>query len=130
MKRTLSDTITTSMDENEPSIEMPQSSRPPKTGKMTLQQVIDMGEYHPEYLANFAEWHTLSIYIQFQMIRRALDIRHKQLITQYAELNNVLDLRKKPHVTEAMKNVEQQIRIFESEREELYVRYSNLMAEG
>jgi hypothetical protein len=116
------------MDENEPSAETPRSSRSNQTGNMTLQQVVDMGEYHPEYLANFAEWHTYSPHIQFQMIRRALDIRHRQLITQYAELNNVLDLRKKPHVKEAMKNVERQLRIFEDEREELFVRYSNLMA--
>ena len=117
------------MDENEPSIETSQKSKPPKTGKMSLQQAIDLGEYRPEYLTNFAEWHTLSTYIQFQMIRQALEIRHRQLITQYAELNNVLDLRNKPHVQEAMKNVEKQLRMFEQDREELFVRYSNLMAD-
>ena len=117
------------MDENEPTIESKTSSVRPKTGKMILQQAIDLGEYRPEYLANFAEWHTLSVYIQFQMIRQALEIRHRQLITQYAELNNVLDLRNKPHVQEAMKNVEKQLRMFEQNREELFVRYSNLMAD-
>ena len=89
-----------------------------------------MGEYHPEYLANFAEWHSLSVYMQFQMIRRALENRHRQLITQYAELNNVLDLRNKPHVHQAIKNVERQLRIFEDEREELFVKYSDVMGEG
>ena len=117
------------MDENEPSIETSQKSKPPKTGKMSLQQAIDLREYRPEYLTNFAEWHTLSTYIQFQMIRQALEIRHRQLITQYAELNNVLDLRNKPHVQEAMKNVEKQLRMFEQDREELFVRYSNLMTD-
>ena len=46
----------------------------------------------PDFLANFPEWHTLSRHVQFQYIRKALDNRHKQLLTQYAELNNVLDL--------------------------------------
>ena len=117
------------MDENEPSIETSRTTKPSKTGKMSLQQAIDLGEYRPEYLTNFAEWHTLSTYIQFQMIRQALEIRHRQLITQYAELNNVLDLRNKPHVQEAMKNVEKQLRMFEQDREELFVRYSNLMTD-
>ena len=116
------------MDENEPSIETSRTTKPSKTGRMSLQQAIDLGEYRPEYLANFAEWHTLSVYIQFQMIRQALEIRHRQLITQYAELNNVLDLRTKPHVQHAIKNVEKQLRMFEQDREELFVHYSNLMA--
>ena len=117
------------MDENEPSLETSRTTKPSKTGKMSLQQAIDLGEYRPEYLANFAEWHALSIYIQFQMIRQALEIRHRQLITQYAELNNVLDLRNKPHVQQAIKNVEKQLRMFEQDREELFVQYSNLMAD-
>ncbi|MBI4137549.1 hypothetical protein HY469_05810 [Candidatus Roizmanbacteria bacterium] len=117
------------MDEQESSGEVSHTSKPIKIGKMTLQQAIDLGEYRPEYLANFAEWHTLSVYVQFQLIRKALEIRHRQLITQYAELNNVLDLRTKPHVQHAIKNVEKQLRMFEQDREELFVRYSNLMAE-
>lgn len=117
------------MDETEPTIESNSSGGASGTGTMTLQQAVDMGEYRPEYLANFAEWHKLSTYIQFQMIRRALEIRHRQLITQYAELNNVLDLRNKPHVKQAMKNVEKLLRRFEQDREDLFVKYSNMMGE-
>lgn len=117
------------MDEQEPSAESTTPSSSSKSGSMTLQKAIDLGEYNPDYLANFAEWHRLSTFTQFQLIRRALEIRHSQLITQYSELNNVLDFSKKPHVQQAVKNVEKQLRIFESEREDLFVRYSNLMAE-
>ena len=76
-------------------------------------------------MANFAEWHDLSPHIQWQLIRKALDIRHRQLITQYAELNNALDLSKKPHIKEAMKSVEKQLSSLMEDKENLYVEYSN-----
>lgn len=98
--------------------------KPTPTASLTLQQAIEFGEYHPEYLANFAEWHTLSTHIQWQLIRKALDIRHKQLITQYAELNNALNLSKKPHVKQAMKLVEKQLEKLNQDQEDLYVEYS------
>ena len=94
---------------------------------LTLQQAIDFGEYDPKVLANFADWHELSPHIQWQLIRKALDIRHKQLVTQYAELNNVLFLSKKPEVKEAMVSVEKQIKDLSNDREDLYVEYSNKM---
>lgn len=94
---------------------------------ITLQQAVDFGEYNPKYLANFAEWHTLSVHIQWQLIRKALDIRQKQLITQYAELNNALNYSKKPHLHEAAKNVEKQLANLSKDREKLYVEYSNKM---
>lgn len=94
---------------------------------LTLQQAIDFGEYDPEYLTNFAEWHTLSVHIQWQLIRKALEIRRKQLITQYAELNNALDMTKKPHIHEAMHNVERQLSELSHAQERLYVEYSNKM---
>ena len=115
------------MDENEPTEQNLSSSPPSKTGNLTLQQAIDFGEYDPKSLSNFAEWHTLSTHIQWQLIRKALDIRHKQLITQYAELNNVLDMSKKPHIHGAMRNVEKQIADLMKDRERLYVEYSNKM---
>lgn len=91
---------------------------------LTLQQAIEFGEYDPKYLANFAEWHNLSVHVQWQLIKKALNNRHSQLITQYSELNNVLDLRLKPDVQAAMKNVEKRLKDFERDRERLYVEYS------
>lgn len=113
------------MDDEKEQKEQVVSSPPPKKSNITLQETIDFGEYDPEVLANFAEWHALSPHVQWQLIRKALDIRHKQLVTQYAELNNILDLSKKPHIREAMKSVEKQLSDLMKDKERLYVEYSN-----
>ncbi|GAB4218644.1 MAG: hypothetical protein Fur009_0420 [Candidatus Microgenomates bacterium] len=96
-----------------------------KGAKFNLKDAVNLGEYDPEYLKNFPEWHDLSAYIQWQLIRRALDIRRKQLLTHWAELNNTLELSKKPHVQQAMKNVEKQLQKLMEDQERLYVEYSN-----
>src|SRR3989338_4950457 len=70
--------------------------------KLTLEKAIELGEYDPNFLSNFPEWHDLSKHVQFQLIRKALDNRYRQLVTQYAELSNVLDLRNKPEIRDAM----------------------------
>ena len=75
---------------------------------LTLEKAVELGEYDPNFLANFPQWHSLSRHVQFQYIRRALNNRHKQLLTQYAELNNVLDLRLKPNIWKAIRNMEKQ----------------------
>lgn len=113
------------MDEDEPKEKNLSSSGPSVKSNLTLQQAINFGEYDPKSLQNFAEWHTLSTHIQWELIRKALDIRHRQLITQYAELNNALDFSKKPHIHEAMKNVEKQLNKLRDDKEKLYVEYSN-----
>jgi len=115
------------MDELEPKEQNLSSGPPSKKTNITLQQAIDFGEYDPKVLANFAEWHTLSTHIQWQLIRKALDIRQRQLITQYAELNNALNFSKKPHLHKACKSVERQLRRLAGDREKLYVEYSNKM---
>lgn len=92
--------------------------------KLTLEKAIELGEYDPNFLANFPEWHALSKHIQFQYIRTALDNRRRQLLTQYAELNNVLDLRNKPDVWKAIKNVDAQLHHLLEEKERLYLEYS------
>lgn len=91
---------------------------------ITLQQAIEFGEYDPKFLANFSEWHTLSKHIQWELIKKALENRHRQLIAQYAELSNVLDYSKKPRIQEATKNVDKQIKNLMQDKERLYVEYS------
>ena len=98
--------------------------KPQTTKRMTLQMAIDMGEYNPEYLATFAEWHDLSRYIQFQYIRTALENRRKNLLLQWAEISTILDFSKKPELAEALKNIEKQLRTIEDDRETLFVEYS------
>jgi hypothetical protein len=95
-----------------------------QTKKLTLEKAIELGEYDPKFLSNFPEWHDLSKHVQFQFIRRALDNRNRQLITQYAELSNVLDFSKKPELKDAMRNVEKQIRELREDKERLYTQYS------
>ncbi|MBI1872065.1 hypothetical protein HYS10_01460, partial [Candidatus Collierbacteria bacterium] len=53
---------------------------------MTLQKAIDMGEYDPDFLATFPEWHQLSRHMQWQTIREALINRRRQLRVQWAEV--------------------------------------------
>lgn len=91
---------------------------------LTLEKAVELGEYDPNFLANFPQWHTLSRHVQFQYIRRALDNRHKQLLTQYAELNNVLDLRLKPDIWKAIRNMEKQLHHILEEKERLFAEYS------
>ena len=52
------------MDEIDPKKQNLSSASPPKKTNITLDQAIDFGEYDPEFLANFTEWHTLSVHIQ------------------------------------------------------------------
>lgn len=109
----------------EDNIEKGKSSfKPVKSSKMTLQKAIEMGEYNPNYLATFPEWLTLSRHIQFQYIRDAIENRRRHLIVQYAEINNILDFSRKPHLKTAMRNIEIQLRKVEEDRENLFVEYS------
>ncbi len=94
------------------------------SSKMTLQKAVELGEYDPEYLSTFPEWHTLSRHVQFQFIREGLDNRRKQLVVQWAEVNNVLDFRLKPELKEALVNIKKQLDRLEVDREKLYLEYS------
>jgi len=98
-----------------------QSSQP---ANMTLQKAVDMGEYDTEYLSTFPEWYTFSRHIQFQYIRTAIGNRHAQLITQWVEINNILDFRLKPNLQIALKNIEKQLKKLEKDREKLFLDYS------
>lgn len=98
--------------------------KPARSQFMTLQKAVDMGEYEPDYLATFAEWHELSTHIQFQYIKQGLDNRNKQLITQWAETFNILDFSKKPHLQTALENIQKQIKKVDRDRERLYVEFS------
>ena len=101
------------------------SGKPVTSAKMTLQKAVELGEYNPEFLATFPEWHTLSRHAQFQFIRQALANRHRHLIVQWAEINNLLDFSKKPELKDALKNIEKQLNELEKDKEKLYLEYSN-----
>jgi len=91
----------------------------------TLEQAIEAGEYHPEILKAFKEWSELSSIMQFHLIRKACDIRYRDLISQYAEVSNVLDFSKKPHLKTVLDNIQRSIKLLEDEKEQLYVEYTS-----
>jgi len=93
--------------------------------KMTLQKAVDMGEYSPEYLSTFAEWHTLSPHMQLNYIKQGLDNRRVQLLAEWAELDRAIDYRLKPELKMAQENIWKQIEKIEVDRERLYYEYSN-----
>ena len=94
-----------------------------------LQKAIEFGQYEPEYLSQFAEWHALPRHAQFQLIRKALENREQQLMTQWAELNNVIDFRDKPHIKPALDNIYKMRRKVLEDKERLYIEYSGLPPE-
>lgn len=112
------------MSETDNSMETtPQSAGPAQTKTFQLREVVDMGEYDPEYLGTFAEWHSLSKPVQWTLIKKALDIRERQLVQQWAEINNVLDFRLKPELKVALKNIEKKRHEVMADRERLLMEY-------
>jgi len=93
---------------------------------MSLTKAVELGEYEPEYLSKFEEWNELSKHSQFELIRQALENRLRQLIGQYAEVNNVLDFSKKPHLQEVLKNIDDQRKKVLEDKEKLYLEYSKI----
>lgn len=98
--------------------------QPSISSVMTLEKAVELGEYDPEYLASFPEWHTFSRHIQWEFIKRALQNRERQIMQQYAAVNNVLDFSKKPEAQAALKNIEEQYKKFRDNKEKLLIEYS------
>lgn len=94
------------------------------SGVMTLSRAIEMGEYDPEFLANFPEWHILSRHVQFQMIKKGLENRNSQLVTQWAEISNFLDFSKKPHLQKSLDSIQKQWTDLRLDKERLFQEYS------
>ncbi len=94
-----------------------------KTQKMTLQKSVDMGEYNPDYLSTFPEWHELSKHIQFQFIQNAMENRRHQLLSQYASISNVLDFRLKPELKQTLENIHKQLKKIDDDFEEISMEY-------
>ncbi len=102
----------------------PTASSSPPSKNMTLKEAVELGEYSPDFLATFPEWHTFSRHVQFQYIRQALDNRNKQLLMQWAQINNTIDFRLKPQMAEALVNIQKQMKKLDDDRDNLYFEYS------
>lgn len=100
------------------------SSTTPPSKNMTLKEAIELGEYNPDFLSTFPEWHTYSKHVQFQYIRQALDNRNRQLLVSWAEINNTIDFSLKPQMAEALKNIQKQMKRLDDDRDKLYFDYS------
>jgi hypothetical protein len=110
---------------SEESLEKLKSSPRPQAGSfLTLKKAIEFGEYDPQFLSGFPEWHELSRHSQFQLIREALDNRRKHLLTQWAEINNVLNFSEKSYLNEALRNIEAQWKKLAADKEKLFLEYS------
>lgn len=111
----------------EDKIEKGKSGKPKKKIKaLSFEEAIKMGEYDPQYLATYPEWHQFSSHVQFQYIRRAVENRRRQLLMQWAEVNNMIDFSLKPHLAETLKNIEKQLKVVERDREKIFVAYSKV----
>lgn len=91
----------------------------------TFDEAIELGEYDPKLLSKYSEWKTMSSHAKFQKIREALENRRHQLLTQYAEINNMIDFRLKPELKEALTKIKLKLDKLEEDREELYVKYAS-----
>jgi len=95
-----------------------------KSDDITLQKAVDMGEYNPEYLANFPDWHKLSRMMKWQMVRQAIKNRRRFLQVQWAEINNIIDYSQKPHLKQAGDNILKQLDALLKDEEKYQVEFS------
>ena len=89
-----------------------------------FEEAIEMGEYDIKYLSKYDKWKKLSRHVQFQYIRKAIENRRKNLLSQWAETSTILDFGKKPDFSNALKNIELQLKKIEDDREKLFIIYS------
>lgn len=101
----------------------PKSAPPVRSGRMTLDRAVEMGEYDPDFLATFPEWYELSKHMQWHMIRKALENRRRFLVVQWSELANQPDYSQKPHLKQAQKGVERQLDELQIDEERLQVEF-------
>jgi hypothetical protein len=113
--------------EKESNPENTTSGAPVQSPYLTLQKAIELGEYEPHVLSKYPEWHLLSKHAQLQLIRKGLDNREFQLKMEWAEIANVLDFSKKPHLEEVLKRIDTQRKKLYADRERLYIEYTKDM---
>lgn len=116
--------------DNEDTMEAISSGKPQQVVNnspiLSLQKAVELGEYEASYLSQFPEWSHLSRHSQFQLIKQALENRLSQLAVQWSDINNLLDFSKKPHLQEALRNIEEQRLKVLKDKEDLYMEYSKI----
>lgn len=92
--------------------------------RMDLDKAVELGEFHPEKLRKFPWFRGLSKHAQLQLVKKAIENHHKQLILHYADVNNLLDSSKKPGVQKALDRIFKKIQEFEREKERILLELS------
>lgn len=105
---------------------VPTQKSPSSNSVMTLQKAIDLGEYDPEYLATFPEWHTLTKHLQWQLLRKALKNRWTILAMNWAEVNNQPDFRLKPELKKALEGIQKQLDDLQIDEERLQIEFTKM----
>ena len=101
----------------------PKSQTKKSTSKMTLDKAVEMGEYDPKFLSTFPEWASFTNNIRWHYIRDAIKNRRRFMLLNWAETNNVLDLRLKPEMKTVMDNINKQLEILNHDEEKLRQEY-------
>lgn len=112
----------------EPSPEHDSSATPsPTSFQLNLQTAVSLGEYEPTYLAQFDEWPKLTAGMQFELVKKGIENKRRQLRIQYATTFNAPDFSKKPHLEEAIQNIFIRLKKLQSDEERLGLHYSRLI---
>lgn len=92
---------------------------------ISLQDAVKLGEYKPEVLSGYPEWHKLSKYAQFELISQAVEHRRRQLMNKWAEVDNFTNAAEDPTLKkQAQKNIQEQLKKLSEDKEKLYLEYS------
>lgn len=90
-----------------------------KSTTLTLQKAVDLGEYDPEFLSTFSEWHDLTPHLQWQMVRKGLINRRQSLTVNWAEIANQPDYSQKPHLKPIQESIQKQLQKLQQDEEYL-----------
>jgi hypothetical protein len=104
-----------------------QATSAPTSFQLNLQTAVNMGEYEPIYLAQFEEWAKLTPGMQFELVKKGIENKRRQLRIQYATTFNAPDFSKKPHLEEAIQNIFIRLKKLQSDEERLGLQYSRLI---
>ncbi|OGD83024.1 hypothetical protein A2572_01020 [Candidatus Collierbacteria bacterium RIFOXYD1_FULL_40_9] len=95
------------------------TTKPKAVTHITLQRAVDLGEYDPEYLASFSEWHDLTPHLQWRMVHQAIKNRRTSLNVNWAEIANQPNYSQKPHLKPIQESIERQLKQLQNDEESL-----------
>lgn len=103
----------------------PQTNPPvsPVTPSMSLEKAIELGEYDPDNLIIYPEWHTLSKHLQWTYISKGIDNRRKLLRVHWARVANSPNYSQKPQLQQALRGIEKQLDELQMDEEKLSIEY-------